>query len=336
MLQFQPRDFQNEFLSAKLITNEHNAEHEEDLADLKYDKLEPDTLICIFASRAIDILSNIDQHFNYHIDSTYKLILRNLPYYVVSTKFKESHSIPLFHFVIKPDSAENIKFCLQKYFEWTTKKPKYFVSDCTLQIFNGIFQLFRNNPEVNVFWCALHVMRAFNGNKEKFNGDDELFKRIQKKMNYLCYARCLDSEQSQKIVERIKELIEPNKELTEYFNNQWWKYGERWIVSNKPKEVPLTNNVSESLFKKLKYYDFGGSLHMKFDYFVFFIMNDISKSYASLLNADLLLKAKIKLPVTFEIITRPRGFSKKFEAKDKLKELGKLISTGNVNLNQFI
>ena len=331
----------NELISTDILIARYKERNQHDYLKLKYDIADASKceIKFIFASHEINQKIDIGLPFNFHIDSTFKLIIHKYAYYIMSTKFAKTHSVPLLHFVIKPDNSENIKYCLRKYFKWSKKSPKYFISDCALNIFNAIYELFKDNEEVKIFWCSLHVIRALRSNREKFNGNNELFNKVLKKMNYLNYARSFDEIICNNIIKRIKELISDNKELSEYFEKQWFNHEQQWVVSYKPKDVPLTNNISESLFRKVKYYDFGGHLHMKFDYFVFLLITKISPTYLVTLNNDITLKSEVKLPIVINNTPVPKitpELEVIYEAKQKLKSLSKLLMSGKVNVKHFI
>lgn len=278
----------NQYSSAQNYAQKFANEKPDDLIYFDIDNCaNPQKIIFIYASAEINAL--LPQLTYYHIDATFKLIYGNLAYYVVSIKLPTTHTVPILHFVIKKDSADIISFCLSKYFTWCSRNPSIFIADCARQILNGILQSF---PDASVFWCSLHVIRAIHKNREKFQTEEE-FTKIVKKVSILCYTKQLTPEDAQKILTRINELLANDATALKYMKDQWLNFTHQWVITEKPEGTPLTNNVSESGFRKIKYYDFGGQLHISFDEFIYKLITLVSPSYVIRLSSDLNLNHQI-------------------------------------------
>ena len=92
--------------------------------------------------------------------------------------------------------------------------------------------------------------------------------KIQKIMNCLAYGRNIKSEWIDKDIETIRSIVKNDQKALDYFENQWFSNREKWIASGRDLKYALTNNISESINKKVKYYYLGGTLNMRVDTFV--------------------------------------------------------------------
>lgn len=276
----------NQFQSLQNYVNQWEDQHD----DLIYFDIQgedtdfPDKLVFIYSDN--DMISQIHEKPPiYHLDSTFKLIIHGFPFYVLATKFANTHSIPLCYFIIYPDNSENISFCLSKYFETTHTEPEFIMSDCALNIFNGIRNSF---PECNIFWCALHVIRALKKNLSKIN-DEEIRSEVEKFMNILCYYRdCTEEDAAKMYKEHIIDKIQDQLEFNQYFTRQWDIHKQQWIAAARPNELTVVNNVSESLFKKIKYHDFGCVKNQRIDVFVKNLLEEVAPNYFYRIKNDLL------------------------------------------------
>ena len=237
-----PNNGKNPYSSFDKFVKEYTQLNPDDIASFTVNEFEHPSEVCfIFAdSRMIQFIQDSDLLF--HIDSTYKIIFDKLVFYVLSTKLDFTHVIPLLYFAIKPDTQENISLCLQKFFTTFQITPKFFMSDCALQIFNGIKITF---PNAQIFWCALYVMRALRKNLYRLS-NEETRKEVDKLMNNLCYTRDLPSENAERLISEVQALIMDNEDFNKYFTKQWLNHCEQWISSFKEGDFTFVNNVSEA------------------------------------------------------------------------------------------
>ncbi|EAY02826.1 hypothetical protein TVAG_292940 [Trichomonas vaginalis G3] len=123
------------------------------------------------------------------------------------------------------------------------------MSDCAQEIENAIINSF---PEVILHWCAVHVMRAFRKNLKDyaFESSDKLI--LDTKMNYLAYGRNGKKEWIEPTFKKILEIAEKFTEFSKYIQNQWISNQERWTAAERDENLALTNNISESINKKIK------------------------------------------------------------------------------------
>ncbi|EAX81183.1 hypothetical protein TVAG_305220 [Trichomonas vaginalis G3] len=159
------------------------------------------------------------------------------------------------------------------------------MSDCALNIYNGIRNSF---PECNIFWCALHVIRALKKNLSKIN-DEEIRSEVEKFMNILCYYRdCTEEDAAKMYKEHIIDKIQDQLEFNQYFTRRWDIHKQQWIAAARPNELTVVNNVSESLFKKIKYHDFGCVKNQRIDVFVKNLLEEVAPNYFYRIKNDLL------------------------------------------------
>lgn len=122
------------------------------------------------------------------------------------------------------------------------------MSDCALEIAKGIQLAY---PETILHWCAVHVMRALRNKLNEFvlSKDDKA--KIDKIMNCLANGRNTKLEWVQNNFDEISKFLENNQEAINYFQTQWFSNQEKWVAANRDIKYSLTNNISESINKKV-------------------------------------------------------------------------------------
>ncbi|EAY07191.1 hypothetical protein TVAG_050060 [Trichomonas vaginalis G3] len=320
----------NQFKSTQLFKGIKEQESPKDLIYFDVDNYnKPKKLIFYYASfKFLDIIKIVKEHF---IDATHSLLEFKMLFYMISAKFPNTHAFPIFQFVVYPNTSENIAFCLKAFFNWAKVKPKYFMSDCAQEIENAIINSF---PEVILHWCAVHVMRAFRKNLKDyaFESSDKLI--LDTKMNYLAYGRNGKKEWIEPTFKKILEIAEKFPEFSKYIQNQWISNQERWTAAERDENLALTNNISESINKKIKYYYFGGTIFMRFDRFVMKLIDFIVPSFYYRISQDIRLRDKIPNPLPSE--KKPKKSTIRLDTEkcimltDKIKSL---IVNSSANLN---
>lgn len=264
----------------------------------------------------------------YHIDSTFKILFEKLVLYIIACKFEKTHVIPLCYFIVKQDNETSISKCLIKFFEWFERTPSNFMSDCALQIFNSIHNTFQ---ECNIFWCALHVMRALRKNLYRIP-DENIRADVDKYMNILCYTMPMNMENANQLYEKIIKLILPYDDFNNYFQRQWAKHKEQWISAFKEDSLTLVNNISESLFKNFKYYEFGNVKNLAIDKFVFLLLNRVKENYFLRIQQDINLHQIVLPPRNCEIPEISNYDKQKTEIQSKIQHLSNLLKKGEMYL----
>lgn len=209
----------------------------------------------------------------FHIDSTFKLIFGGLPLYAITVKSAQNHIIPVCYFIINRDTSENIKFCMQKFFEYLGIDPPAFMSDAGPNILSAIQELF---PNSKFFICILHVIRAIQRNSDKFE-DKSNYARVSEIMWELMNSE-YDENGFFEYLGELQCILEIEPTAAKYFDRQWFDYIDNIASISRNPELPKTNNLAEAHFRQLKYFYFGGHRNLRLDTVIQILLENVFPS----------------------------------------------------------
>lgn len=339
-----PKTNKNQYKATEELVLKHKEQFPDDLTYFYYDieeippqkigektKVVPKDVTFIFASaKIIDLVYQPPSM--YHLDATHKVLKDKIAYYILAIKYEQTHIIPLLHFYIFPDDANHISFCLEQFFQRFPLVPSRFMADCALNIFNAVTMSF---PEIPIYWCALHVMRALRKNLNRIQ-DESVHEKVDEKMNILCYTHAMPIENAEDLYQSLYELILSDTNFLKYFDNQWGKHCEQWIAALRDPNLTLVNNVSESLFKKFKYYDLAGVLNWRADKLSHYVMTEYTDNAFMRIKQDLII-AQITPPLRQRTVP-PLHLDDHYkkQALSELNKLGKFVEKSDVYLAPLI
>lgn len=219
---------------------------------------------------------------NFHVDSTYKIIIQNFPVSVIGCSDMNRRFHPLAIMVSTNEKWEDYSFLFKAVAHaiqivWNVElQPNFLIADAAPAISKGFKHAFPNCNDSNIIMCWYHVAYNFNKHALKNNANRDFIKTDLNQL-HLAYNESLFV-----IGWRLfeKKWIVDEPEFVEKFQGVFIRKNRNWF-NGAGKTTPKTNNALEQFNGKMKihqtFYQRKGIHEFKFS--LLDIVGDHSREY---------------------------------------------------------